>query len=88
MSRQANTNGGETGPADRFVVVRVEDANEPTLAGHPGGSYQSPPQSHEQGMALVRLLLGGAIDPECNRQWTAPIPGGRRVVTLTEDQDR
>ena len=89
MSHQANGNGHAGGSLDRLVVVRVKDTIEPRLTGHPGGSYESPPQTREQAMALVRLLLGRAgagVDGE--RQWTASIAGGRRVVTLAEEGSR
>ena len=85
MSQQANRNG-HAGEVERLVVVRVEETIEPELAGHTGGSYESPPQTHDQAMALVRLLLGGAAaDANSERCWTASIAGGRRVASLTED---
>ena len=89
MSQQANGNGRAGESFARLVVVRVEDTIEPELAGHTGGSYESPPQSHEQAIALVRLLLGrAATDGNGARQWAASIAGGRRVVTLTEERNR
>jgi hypothetical protein len=42
----------------------------------------------EQAMALVRLLLGRAPEADGERQWTAAIAGGRRVVTLSEEANR
>jgi hypothetical protein len=84
MSSQANGNG-HAGAFDRLVVVRVEDTIEPTLTEQTGGLYKSPPQTHEQAMALVRLVLGRVPDADGAKQWTAPIAGGRRVVTLTEE---
>ena len=37
-------------------------------------------------MTLVRLLLGRAGEPpNGGERWAAPIAGGRRVVTLTEE---
>ena len=39
-------------------------------------------------MALVRLLLGRVPNEDGARQWTTPIAGGRRVVTLTEETGR
>jgi len=89
MSQQANGNGRAGESVARLVVVRVEDTIEPELARHTGGSYESPPQTHEQATALVRLLLGrAAADRDGERQWTASIAGGRRVVTLTEERKR
>ncbi|HET6868103.1 MAG TPA: hypothetical protein VFH80_19475 [Solirubrobacteraceae bacterium] len=86
MSEQANGNGRAGESFARLVVVRVEDTIEPELAGHTGGSYESPPQTHEQAMALVRLLLGrAAADGNGEPRWTASIAGGRRLVTLTEE---
>jgi hypothetical protein len=90
MSHQQNGNG----PPDdavraRLVVVRVQDTIEPKLTALTGMSYQSPPQSREQAMTLVRLLLGCSEDPPGEEQcWTAAIAGGRRVVTLTEGPRR
>ena len=89
MSDQANGNGRAGGSLDGLVVVRVKDTIEPRLTGHTGGSYESPPQTREQAMALVRLLLGrAAAGADGERQWTASIAGGRRVVTLAEDGSR
>jgi len=87
MSELANGNG-HVGGLERLVVVRVEDTIEPTLTEQAGGHYQSPPQTHEQAMALVRLVLGHLPDADGAKQWTAPIAGGRRVVTLTEETRR
>jgi hypothetical protein len=87
MSELAN-DYGHAGEVEPLVVVRVEDTIEPTLTEQQGGRYQSPPQTHEQAMALVRLVLGRAPDADGAQQWTAPIAGGRRVVTLTEGPDR
>jgi hypothetical protein len=89
MSQRANGNGRAGESLARLVVVRVEDTIEPELAGHAGASYESPPQTHDQAMALVRLLLGrAASDGDCEPRWTASIAGGRRVVTLTEERNR
>ena len=89
MNHRANGNGRAGESFGRLVVVRVEDTIEPALTGHTGGSYESPPQTHEQAMALVRLLLSRATaDVDGERQWTASIAGGRRVVTVTEEPNR
>ena len=58
------------------------------MTEQPGGTYQSPPQTREQAMALVRLVLGRVPDPDGSLRWTAAIAGGRRVVTLTEEAER
>jgi hypothetical protein len=84
MSDQANGND-RSGEFERLVVVRVEDTIEPALTEQMGARYQSPPQTHEQAMSLVRLVLGRAAVADGARQWTAAIAGGRRVVTLTEE---
>ena len=67
------------------VVVRVEDSIEAALTGRAGAVYESPPQSREQAMALVRLLLSG--DPRGTSghesRWTCPVAGGRRTITVT-----
>jgi hypothetical protein len=89
MTEQPNGNGRAGFPAERLVVVRVEDAVEPRLTARAGASYESPPQTRAQAMTLVRLLLGraGGPDGDCER-WTAPIAGGRRVVSLSEERTR
>ncbi len=90
MSHETNGNGRVGDIRDRLVVVRVEDVIEPKLTARTGASYESPPQPREQAMTLVRLLLGCATsDPDReDGRWTAPIAGGRRVVTLSEEGDR
>lgn len=88
MTAQATGNGRVGGTLDRLVVVRVEDTIEPQLTERTGGRYQSPPQPHAEAMALVRLLLGRVPNEDGARQWTTPIAGGRRVVTLTEETGR
>jgi hypothetical protein len=87
MTEQANGNG-HAGELERLVVVLVEDTIEPALTEQTGGWYQSPPQTREQAMSLVRLVLGRAPVEDGARQWTAAIAGGRRVVTLTEETRR
>jgi hypothetical protein len=87
MSQQAGGNG-HTGELGRLVIVRVEDTVEPRLTEHNGGRYQSPPQTREQAMALVQLLLGRAPDANGTQKWSAAIAGGRRLVTVTEETRR
>jgi hypothetical protein len=71
------------------VVVTVTETVVPALSGRDGCSYKSPPQPREQALTLVRLLLGHVAEPNGDAQrWTAPIAGGRRVVTLTEEPQR
>ena len=74
-----------------MVVVSVEDEINPTLTGHAGCSYASPPQPKEDGLTLVRVLLG-YTDNQADgaTRWTCPVAGGRRTVTLRavpEDAD-
>jgi hypothetical protein len=66
---------------DAPVVVWVEEAIDPALAGRRGVTYKSPPQDRERAIALMRLL-GCTGEPDRTNRWTAPIAGGRRVVTL------
>jgi hypothetical protein len=69
-----------------LVVVRVEDAIDSRLAGHSGAVYESPPQTREQALALVELLLGCRVDSESSeQQWVAAVAGGRRIVTVTQE---
>ncbi|MGO9499245.1 MAG: hypothetical protein ACLQA5_21420 [Solirubrobacteraceae bacterium] len=85
-------NGRAAGSPGEFtsvlVVVTVTDTVAPALIGRDGCSYVSPPQTYEQAVALVRLLLGGAEDLDAKQEWGAPIAGGRRVVKLTEEPGR
>jgi hypothetical protein len=80
----AEANGRAIATAEPLVVVRVEDAINPTLAGRAGAKYQSPPQSREQALALVWLLLGCASATQRRWRWVVPIAGGQRTVTITE----
>jgi hypothetical protein len=70
--------------SEPLVIVRVEDSIDPTLTGRIGGSYENPPQTREQAMELVRLLLGGRCNPRDDDEstWVIAIAGGRRTVTL------
>jgi hypothetical protein len=71
-------------PLAELVVVHVRDTINPTLAGRADASYQSPPQPREDGLNLVRLLLGRSEAPDVGLPcWTCPIAGGQRTVTLT-----
>jgi hypothetical protein len=68
---------------ERLLVVRVEDQINPTLAGRPGGRYDSPPQPFEQAHTLVRLLLGWPTEPlDGQTRWRCAVAGGTRTVTL------
>ena len=84
MTRAPNGNGSGVAPVAELVVVHVKDAINPTLAGRPDASYQSPPQAREDALNLVRLLLGGNEAPDASPpRWMCPIAGGQRTVTLT-----
>lgn len=86
MSGAAENGGRE--PAGELVVVHVEDQIDHALAGHPGHHYKSPPQSYDEALALVGVLLGYASgEPDGCRRWACPIAGGRRSVWL-ESQPR
>jgi hypothetical protein len=82
MTGPVNGDGSE--PAiEEPVVVRVRDAINPALAGRGGANYDSPPQSREQALMLVRLLVGRPGEPVTERaSWGCPIAGGRRTVTI------
>jgi hypothetical protein len=87
---------GTPGPASSLpsppalYLVRVLDSVDERLAGHGSRAYTSPPQPRDDALALVQLVLGGAVVPADGRQrWTGTvaIAGGRRTVTL-ERADR
>ncbi len=64
-------------------LVQVTDSVDERLAGHAGCSYTSPPHSHDQALALVRVLLGcprGMADTD--GPWQIAIAGGQRTLTL------
>ena len=65
-------------------VVIVEDTTSSALVGRDGGRYESPPQPHEQAIALAWLLLGCPGEMLVgDGQWVCAIAGGRRTVTIT-----
>jgi hypothetical protein len=72
-----------------LFTVHVHDAVNAALAGHDGCEYTSPPQSHAQAVALVRLLLGRPVPPAGGAQsWTVSIAGGRRTISLVPAPNR
>ncbi len=84
MTANAEGNGRPQEAVDWLVIVRVEEVIDLTLTGREGLAYESPPQSREQAMALVRLLLGCSGEPSNGAErWVAPVAGGRRVITVT-----
>jgi hypothetical protein len=77
------SNGSRDESSEGMVVVRVIDQVNQALTGHPGCRYESPPQGREQALALVEVLVGcspGSLDGSA--QWSCPIAGGRRTITL------
>jgi hypothetical protein len=62
--------------------VIVVDQLQPALAGHEGFSYQSPPQSREDALALASALVGVARLPNEDGPWRQARPGGTRTVRL------
>ena len=67
------------------MIVRVEDSIDPRLTGRSGWAYQTPPETPEEAMALVRLLLGGhGHPPNGESRWVTAIAGGRRTVTIEQ----
>ena len=64
------------GLSERYEVIA------PTLAGHDGVEYRSPPLPREDALALVRVLLGDDRTAAETRSWRCPIAGGQRTVTL------
>ena len=81
MSSQPQPNGRAVAAGASLVVVCVEDSIDPKLTGRTGGAYQSPPQTPEQAMALVRLLLGGhGHQPNGESRWATD---RQRRATLT-----
>lgn len=84
MSERVNGDESES-PIYGLVVVHVRDVINPTLAGRGDVSYQSPPLSRKDALALVRLLLGrGEEPPAAEARWSCPIAGGRRTVRVTD----
>lgn len=75
-------------PSEGIVVVSVADAVNQALTGHASCSYASPPQAHEQALALVEVLLGHRPEPlDGAEQWSCPIAGGRRTITLRKEAE-
>jgi len=67
--------------------VRVVEHISEQLPGVPGWRYDSPPQTRDDALGLVRMLLGG--DPDLTRShWVCPIAGGQRSVDLVWEPPR
>ena len=75
-----------------LVVVEVNEAINPALAGPGEISYRSPPQPRDEALELVCILLGRrGQPPDGGGPWTCAIAGGRRTVRLspgTSETDR
>jgi hypothetical protein len=70
-----------------LVLVCAEDTIDPALSGHTGAVYHSPPQSPEQALALVRLLVGHPVDVLGDGvSWRVAVAGGRRIVTIRAER--
>jgi len=79
-----SSSNGDARQADELVVIRVDDEINQALTGHIGYSYESPPQPRDQALTLVQVLLGYTSDKlDGEKQWSCPIAGGRRTVSLT-----
>ena len=70
------------------VVVHVEEAISPALAGHEGVVYESPPLPRTEALALVRVLIGGDCQNRGRDSWRCPIAGGQRTITLEPAERR
>jgi len=69
--------------AQPLYVVHVHERVDARLAGHHGRSYTSPAQPQDEALVLAGLLLGNATRPANGAtQWTRPIAGGQRTITL------
>jgi hypothetical protein len=70
--------------SDGLVVVHVRDEVNPTLAGHDGREYTSPPHAPGDALALVGLLLGHPAQPDRDDHavWRCAVAGGQRTITL------
>jgi hypothetical protein len=60
--------------------VLVIDELAASLANGETRHYESPPQTEQQALALVRILIGGA--GERPGPWRQAIAGGRRTIEL------
>ena len=85
MSEASAVTNHDDGVGASLVIVRVEDAIDATLIGRTGVSYESPPQTREQAMALVGVLLGSqSYETNGEPRWVTAIAGGRRTVTVEQ----
>lgn len=81
------TNQPESVQPPGLYVVSVRDAVNRELAEHTGATYDSPPQTREQALTLIALLLGGAPPTNGAGHWACAIAGGRRTITLAPASD-
>ena len=66
----------EASAMSQLYIVEVDDHCNPTLSGHSGCSYTSPPQPEVQALALVRALLNCTQGPLTRRR--RPLVGADR----------
>lgn len=82
MTDQSCTDPGDA-RAELVAVIQVVDAIDPALTGHVGAAYRSPPQTPDEALTLVGLLLRSPPESVNGRKlWTCAIAGGRRTITL------
>jgi hypothetical protein len=63
-------------------VVEVEEHFSPGLTGRHDRTYASPPQSRDEALTLVALLVDAGSDLSGDGPWQRAIAGGRRTVRL------
>ena len=67
---------------ERRWVLHVRDLVHADVAGHEGMQYTSPPQTRDEAISLVALLVGPTREHDDRDRWAIAIAGGRRVVEL------
>ena len=74
-------------PHDPAAIYRVlvTDQITPGLTSGDGRHYESPPQSEQQALSLVALLVG-AKHGDHRGPWRHAIAGGQRIIELRADQ--
>lgn len=67
----------------RFVV-EAEDRFAPGLTERVDRTYASPPQRHEDALALAAMLLDAGAGLTGTGPWQRALAGGRRIVRVVE----